>query len=426
MYFKKNLSIKKFLLFILFLLQTSFVSWSQTQTYSYTFPNQQFTSLQNGYQTKNLGGVNWTLSGTPRTDEPYFGYVGGNNSRGQQLGSQADSFSNLQLKTSEITGNIISVKITSGRATSSTASMQTIVGDNIFTPNSVSLTTTNAVYEFLPTVESSGEIKINWSTTSGVALYIKKIEVVYTTPPPYELEAERLNEDVLTYVYNNGPSNNSSISVTHNISTDLDLQLSNSTAFEIATQGDNNYQDALSINNLNTGTSIFNVRLKSGLEVGYYSTQLTVDTPLHTEEPIVLTFNGIVTPQAPVVTDASICGEVILSELPIYNSSYIWYAQETSTTPLLADYLISSTQNLYVSQIVNGIESEKTMITISIFETPTVPVLTVNTFCGAIAINDITQNGWVWYSSADATQALANTTVISETSTLYVENANDN
>lgn len=123
MYFKKNLSIKKFLLFILFLLQTTFVSWSQTQTYSYTFTDQQFTSLQNGYQTKNLGGVNWTLSGTPRTDEPYFGYVGGNNSRGQQLGSQADSFSNLQLKTSEITGNIISVKITSGRATSSTASM---------------------------------------------------------------------------------------------------------------------------------------------------------------------------------------------------------------------------------------------------------------------------------------------------------------
>src|SRR5690606_12749021 len=222
------------------------------------------------------------------------------------------------------------------------------------------------------------------------------------------------------------PSNNSSISVTHNISTDLDLQLSNSTAFEIATQGDNNYQDALSINNLNTGTSIFNVRLKSGLEVGYYSTQLTVDTPLHTEEPIVLTFNGIVTPQAPVVTDASICGEVILSELPIYNSSYIWYAQETSTTPLLADYLISSTQNLYVSQIVNGIESEKTMITISIFETPTTPVLTEHTFCGAVAINHITQNGWVWYSSADATQALANTFSINETTTLYVENANEN
>src|SRR5690606_7634502 len=290
------LSIKKFLLFILFLLQTSIVSWSQTQTYSYTFNNLQFSDLE----TKNLEGVNWTLSGTPRTSDPHFGYEDHGSLRGQQLGSKNNSFSNLQLKTSDFIGNIISIKITSSRASSSTASMHAIVGDNTFTPISVNLTTTNAVYEFLPTVESSGEIKINWNTTSKVALYIKKIEVVYTTPPPYELEAERLNEDVLTYIYNNGPSSNSSISVTHNVSTDLELELSNSTAFEIAAQNTSNYQEALSITDLSTGTSIFNLRLKAGLEVGDYSTQLTADTPLHTDEPIVLTFNGIVTPQAPI------------------------------------------------------------------------------------------------------------------------------
>src|SRR5690554_6400629 len=146
MYFKKNLSIKKFLLFILFLLQTSIVSWSQTQTYSYTFTNQQFTSLANGYQTKNLEGVNWTLSGTPRTNSPNFGYEQHGSLRGQQLGSKNDSFSNLQLKTSDFIGNIISIKITSARATNSSATIHTVsVGDNTFTPISVNLTTTNAV-----------------------------------------------------------------------------------------------------------------------------------------------------------------------------------------------------------------------------------------------------------------------------------------
>src|SRR5690606_17932084 len=112
MYFKKNLSIKKFLLFILFLLQTSIVSWSQTQTYSYTFTNQQFKSLENGYQNKNIGGINWTFRGEYNNGTPTdFNYDGYKYNRGHQFGSGSKYFNVLTLTTNEIQGDISKVTI---------------------------------------------------------------------------------------------------------------------------------------------------------------------------------------------------------------------------------------------------------------------------------------------------------------------------
>src|SRR5690606_39940668 len=81
---------------------------------------------------------------------------------------------------------------------------------------------------------------------------------------------------------------------------------------------------------------------------------------------------------------------------------------------------------LYVENTNDNCTAERVAITVTINSIPTAPVLTENTFCDAVAINDITQNGWVWYNSADATEALANTFSINETTTLYVENTNDN
>src|SRR5690606_12810804 len=97
-----------------------------------------------------------------------------------------------------------------------------------------------------------------------------------------------------------------------------------------------------------------------------------------------------------------------------------------ATEALANTFVISATTTLYVENTNENCASERVAITITINTIPTTPALESITFCGAVAINDITQNGWAWYSSADATQALANTFTISETTTLYVENTNEN
>src|SRR5690606_13814490 len=96
------------------------------------------------------------------------------------------------------------------------------------------------------------------------------------------------------------------------------------------------------------------------------------------------------------------------------------------TEALANIFTISETTTLYVENTNENCASERVAITITINSIPTTPVLTENTFCGQISISDITQDGWVWYNSSDATEALANTFAINETTTLYVENTNEN
>ncbi|HLT64750.1 MAG TPA: T9SS type A sorting domain-containing protein, partial [Flavobacterium sp.] len=129
-------------------------------------------------------------------------------------------------------------------------------------------------------------------------------------------------------------------------------------------------------------------------------------------------------PTVPVLTDNTFCGAVAIND--ITQDGWVWYNSADATEALANTFTISETTTLYVENTNENCASERVAITITINSIPTVPVLTENTFCGAITINDITQNGWVWYNSADATEALANTFTISETTTLYVENTNEN
>src|SRR5690606_12247207 len=132
---------------------------------------------------------------------------------------------------------------------------------------------------------------------------------------------------------------------------------------------------------------------------------------------ITITINSI--PSVPVLTDNTFCGAVAIND--ITQNGWAWYSSADATEALANTFIISETTTLYVENTNENCASERVAITITINSIPTVPVLTENTFCGAITINDITQNGWAWYNSADATEALADSTIISETNTFYVE-----
>lgn len=139
-------------------------------TYTYEFTKQQFTAAG----TKALGDANWTVT----TDGSYWGYDG---TKGQQFGSGSKPATYLVLATSDITGTISEIKVTTSGASSIEGTLDVTVGGSAF-GNQYTLTSTSTEVTF--TGSASGEIKLNYAQTSSKAIYIKKIEVTYAAAAP--------------------------------------------------------------------------------------------------------------------------------------------------------------------------------------------------------------------------------------------------
>ena len=133
--------------------------------YTYTFTKSQYSA--NG--TKDLGGINWTLSG----DGGYWGF---DSTKGQQLGSGSKPYKTLTFNTEDIKGTIKKITINTSGASSINGSFTVTVGGTQY-GSSTKLTTTATDYIFEG--ESSGEIIFNYTQTSSKAIYIKSIEITY-------------------------------------------------------------------------------------------------------------------------------------------------------------------------------------------------------------------------------------------------------
>lgn len=146
-------------------------------TYTYTFTSSQWTALGSA----SLNSTNWTLASTWKTGTGYFGYDA---IKGQQIGSSSNYATDANLSTTGISGTITSIKINSSGASSTNASVGITVGGTSFLNNSatsVALTSTATDYTF--SGSASGNVVISWTQTSAKALYIKSIEITYTTTP---------------------------------------------------------------------------------------------------------------------------------------------------------------------------------------------------------------------------------------------------
>ena len=137
---------------------------SFADTYTYTFEAKQFSAAS---QTKNLGGINWTLT----TDAGYFGYA----TAGQQFGSKNAPAKSLELSTSEIPGNISSIKVKTSGAASIAATLNVKVGETAF-GEAYTLTSTSTETEF--TGKASGKISLTYTQKTAKAIYIKSITIV--------------------------------------------------------------------------------------------------------------------------------------------------------------------------------------------------------------------------------------------------------
>src|SRR5690606_26085492 len=76
----------------------------------------------------------------------------------------------------------------------------------------------------------------------------------------------------------------------------------------------------------------------------------------------------------------------------------------------------------YVSQTVNGCESARTPVTVTITPIPSAPTASNQSFCGSATVADLVPSGAgiQWYSASTGGSALSNGTSLTNGTTYYV------
>ncbi|MGK4566789.1 beta strand repeat-containing protein [Flavobacterium sp. 3HN19-14] len=137
--------------------------------YSHTISANTWSS----YGSQTLSGVSWTAAATGGA---FWAYDA---TKGQQFGSAASPATSLTLSTTGISGTITSVKVTTSGAASVVGTVAVSVGGTAFSPSTNALTATSTQYTFTGT--GSGQIIITWSQSSAKALYLKALDITYST-----------------------------------------------------------------------------------------------------------------------------------------------------------------------------------------------------------------------------------------------------
>jgi len=161
---------------IAFFIFTAFSLWADT--YSYTFDAQVYTA----YDTKNLGGVNWTVTASGHTTlELGFDAAG---SKGQRFGLSTIPTSvpsSITMSTTEIGGTINSILVRTAGSAPLEATVSVSVGGVVFTvdgnPSMPVLGDPKAPY-YTFVGSGSGEVVISWAQpTTTKALFLKTITI---------------------------------------------------------------------------------------------------------------------------------------------------------------------------------------------------------------------------------------------------------
>ncbi len=138
--------------------------------------------------------------------------------------------------------------------------------------------------------------------------------------------------------------------------------------------------------------------MDTALATGTYYVSQTVNGCESERTAVSVTVNPI--PAAPTADAQMFCGSAVATDLTATaEGTAIWYADATTTTPLAGDADLT-TGTYYVSQIVNGCESERTMVDVTVNEIPAMPTADNFTFCGEATVADLTVTSGempMWY-----------------------------
>ena len=150
-----------------------------------------------------------------------------------------------------------------------------------------------------------------------------------------------------------------------------------------------------------------------------YSTDTTTNHPLALTEVGPSYLGGPTIPDAPTATSPqTICGATVAS-LSATGTNLKWYQSLIGGSSLASTDIIYS-GTYYVSQTVNGVESNRTTVAVTVTSTPA-PTAASLLLCNGSTVSNLTATGTTlkWYAAATLGSQLASSTVLSST-TYYV------
>jgi Ig-like domain CHU_C associated/Secretion system C-terminal sorting domain len=136
----------------------------------------------------------------------------------------------------------------------------------------------------------------------------------------------------------------------------------------------------------------------------YYASQTLNGCESITRTPVAVTVNVTAAPTAAAQT---FCNAATVADLVATGTTIQWYAAATGGTALSANDALA-TGTYYVSQTLNGCESARTAVAVTVNVTPA-PTAVAQTFCNAAAVADLVATGTAvqWYAAATGGTALS-------------------
>ena len=118
-------------------------------------------------------------------------------------------------------------------------------------------------------------------------------------------------------------------------------------------------------------------------------------------------------PEAPTASAQDFCGSATIADLEATGTNLSWYASETSETVLESTSAVA-TGSYYVSQSINGCESTRTEVSITVNDIPEAPTTSAQDFCGSATIADLEATGTnlTWYETATTETVLESTSAV--------------
>ena len=181
------LSLKTLLVICLMAIVGGVETWADT--YKYTSAKEDYSSYSSGFFSFVSGNVTWT--GKTNYAKPSNEDTS-SSKRGTQFGTKNSTNCSLSLSTSDIVGTIQSIVVNTATASGCTVNLSVSVGGKEV--GKKTLTGKSADYTFTPTITTSGEIVLSWSTAKG-SVYLKSITITYTPSSGSSVAAPTFSED---------------------------------------------------------------------------------------------------------------------------------------------------------------------------------------------------------------------------------------
>ncbi|MFP9100648.1 T9SS type A sorting domain-containing protein [Flavobacterium sp. RHBU_24] len=158
----------------------------------------------------------------------------------------------------------------------------------------------------------------------------------------------------------------------------------------------------------------------AAIATGTYYVSQTINGCESDKTAVAVTVNAI--PAAPVADAQTFCGQALVSQLESEGAAVLWYADETSENALNGSTILSSA-TYYATQTINGCESPRTAVDVTVNAIPDAPAVSSSTvsLCNDVTIADLEAEGEniAWYAAATGGEALEPNVAIGEGLTVY-------